>query len=126
MNSEVNKAASDLAALLKELESVRSSPFDKHTASRLDSWMHTWLLSHGAEVLKQLSAGEAVSIDEMVNRFLGWKLPEDFAPDYGIRFARNEMHDRHGMPTGTNLFHAGEAKEMFTYCTASRMERGDE
>ena len=24
-----------------------------------------------------------VNIDEMVNRFLGWKLPHDFAPDGG-------------------------------------------
>lgn len=58
-------------------------------------------------------------INEMVNRFLGWKLPKDFFPDCGISFdgrgpdARG--YDR-GWPTGTNLFHAGQAKEMFQYC----------
>lgn len=53
--------------------------------------------------------------DEMVGRFLGWKLPEDFVPDSGISFVRNEFHDRHGMPTGTNLFHAGQARAMLEH-----------
>ncbi len=61
---------------------------------------------------------QPIVIKEMVNRFLGWKLPEDFAPDHGIRFVRNEFHDKHGMPTGTNLLHAGQAKSMFQHCVA--------
>ena len=52
----------------------------------------------------------------MVDRFLSWKLPKDFAPDAGISFKAvyNEgtpwpaKHE----PIGTNLFHAGQAEEM--------------
>lgn len=55
-------------------------------------------------------------VKEMVNRFLGWKLPKDFAPDAGISF-KAEYNEgtpwpaRHE-PIGTNLFHAGQADEM--------------
>ena len=43
----------------------------------------------------------------MVGRFLNWKLPKDFAPDGGISFNESAW-----WPTGTNLLHAGQAKEM--------------
>lgn len=57
-------------------------------------------------------------IDEMVNRFLCWKLPKDFGPDAGIRFAPGPLqtHDGPYWPIGTNLFHAGQAQEMFRHC----------
>lgn len=45
--------------------------------------------------------------DGMVSRFLGWKLPKDFAPDAGITF-----NEQAWWPIGTNLFHAGQAREM--------------
>jgi hypothetical protein len=32
-------------------------------------------------------------IKESVNRFLGWKLPADFAPDAGITFKPNANTD---------------------------------
>ena len=67
----------------------------------------------------RVSKFTAPSADELAAAFLGWKLPEDFFPDYGISFARNEWHDRHGMPTGTNLFHFGQAKAMFEYVLAA-------
>lgn len=50
----------------------------------------------------------------MVDRFLGWKLPNDFAPDAGISLNRTYV-DNFGMPTGTNLLHAGQAKEMLQH-----------
>ena len=50
----------------------------------------------------------------MVDRFLGWRLPEDFAPDAGISLNRTYT-DNFGMPSGTNLLHAGQAKEMLEY-----------
>lgn len=53
-------------------------------------------------------------IDEMVIRFLGWKLPEDFGPDAGISFDR-EYRAKWGTPVGTNLFTAGQAKAMLEY-----------
>jgi hypothetical protein len=58
-------------------------------------------------------------ISQIVDRFLGWKLPEDFNPDGGISFKREynkgtpypAIHE----PTGTNLFTATQAKAMFEY-----------
>lgn len=52
----------------------------------------------------------------MVDRFLRWKLPADFAPDAGISFKAEynegtQWPGRHE-PTGTNLLHAGQAKAM--------------
>jgi hypothetical protein len=48
-------------------------------------------------------------IDEMVNRFLGWKLPENFNPDCGISYQKI------GKPIGTNLFTATQAREMIKH-----------
>ena len=55
-------------------------------------------------------------IKHMVNRFLMWKLPENFNPDGGISFKPmfNE-HTPHPMkhePTGTNLLGADQAEAM--------------
>lgn len=61
-------------------------------------------------------------IDHAVDRFLGWKLPADFAPDAGISFTRDanpntpiELQFKHE-PIGTNLFTADQAKAMFNHC----------
>lgn len=58
------------------------------------------------------TAGQAVSgfADAMVSRFLAWKLPKDFAPDGGISFKEGAW-----WPSGTNLLHAGQAKEMLEH-----------
>jgi len=57
--------------------------------------------------------------DEMVSRFLSWKLPQDFYPDAGISFKaefnENTPHPARHEPLGTNLFHAGQAKEMLEH-----------
>lgn len=61
----------------------------------------------------------APPVGEMVNRFLGWKLPKDFYPDCGISFDGRGPDARGydlGWPTGTNILHAGQAKEMFEAC----------
>lgn len=50
---------------------------------------------------------------QMVNRFLGWKLPEDFQPDAGISYKKPE--NPHPRPVGTNLFTATQAEEMLDY-----------
>lgn len=49
-------------------------------------------------------------IKYMVDRFLGWKLPEHFNPDCGISFDP-KYRDAHS-PVGTNLFDATQATEM--------------
>lgn len=58
---------------------------------------------------------------EMVNRFLGWKLPQDFQPDCYISFDRvaaESLRDKTegtAWPVGTNLFTADQAKTMVEY-----------
>ena len=55
-------------------------------------------------------------VDSMVNRFLGWKLPMDFAPDAGISFKPTKPYEEPGWwPVGTNLFHAGQAQDMIEH-----------
>ena len=63
-------------------------------------------------------------IKHMVDRFLGWRLPENFSPDAGITFnpeynvefnaARGKPPARH-QPSGTNLFGADQAEAMVRY-----------
>lgn len=59
-------------------------------------------------------------IKHMVDRFLGWKLPDDFNPDAGISFKKT--HSEQGPfgpqkhePIGTNLFSATQADAMVRY-----------
>ena len=58
-------------------------------------------------------------IKYMVERFLFWRLPENFNPDAGISFRPNfNEHTPHPMkhePTGTNLFDATQAEQMIRY-----------
>lgn len=49
-------------------------------------------------------------IEQMVQRFLRWKLPHDFNPDGGIKFDKSYQHE-HG-PVGTNLLSHEQAKAM--------------
>ena len=57
-------------------------------------------------------------IGKMVDRFLCWKLPKDFAPDCGISFdGRNddEWNKNKTWPVGTNLLTADQARQMFEH-----------
>jgi hypothetical protein len=58
-------------------------------------------------------------IKHMVDRFLGWKLPESFNPDDGISFepiaGKDGPYPFRRRPTGTNLFSADQAEEMVRY-----------
>lgn len=58
-------------------------------------------------------------INEMVDKFLAWKLPEDFNPDCGIIFTRTHPDGKTPYePTGTNLFDAMQAIEMISHITS--------
>lgn len=58
-------------------------------------------------------------IDQMVDQFLGWKLPEDFGPDCYITFDREKAKQSpHCWPVGTNLLTADQAKEMIKHMLA--------
>jgi hypothetical protein len=58
-------------------------------------------------------------IKHMVNRFLGWKLPENFSPDAGISFKatynENTPYPAKHEPIGTNLFDYSQAEAMMRY-----------
>ena len=64
-----------------------------------------------SDAIGALHGSPGISIEHMVNRFLGWKLPANFAPDGGISFNRGAEP-----PIGTNLLTAEQAREMFQYC----------
>lgn len=60
---------------------------------------------------------DAELIKQMVSRFLGWKLPDDFSPDAGISFAKLKNPKIDMQPVGTNLFTATQAEAMIRYLT---------
>lgn len=67
-------------------------------------------------------------VQKLVDRFLGWPLPKDFAPDCGISFKSEGDYDHptYGRckyePIGTNLFTADQAKAMFEYVLNGAIE----
>lgn len=58
--------------------------------------------------------------DEMVTRFLQWKLPKTFRPDSGVSFTPSENPLL--WPTGTNLFNDPEARAMLEHVLATTPE----
>ncbi len=56
-----------------------------------------------------------ILLKSMVNAFLSWKLPNDFAPDGGISFEPSNS-----WPTGTNLFTAAQAEAMILHMITAR------
>ena len=58
-------------------------------------------------------------IKEMTNRFLAWRLPENFHPDAGISFTptynNGTPYEAKHEPTGTNLFSHEQAEAMIRY-----------
>ena len=61
--------------------------------------------------------------DEMVNRFLCWKLPRGFYPDGGITFSMKGRYEGFPLPDcwpiGTNLLTADQAREMLEHVIAA-------
>jgi len=58
-------------------------------------------------------------VKHMVDRFLGWRLPENFNPDGGISFEplgnRGTEHEYKRQPVGTNVLDATQAEVMVRY-----------
>lgn len=68
----------------------------------------------------QKTPERAVVTDQMVSRFLGWKLPKNFSPDCGISFKRTYNENspfgpQNHEPIGTNLLDATQARQMLEY-----------
>lgn len=61
-------------------------------------------------------------VKHMVERFLAWKLPENFRPDGGITFKaefnEDTAHPMKHEPRGTNLFDITQAEAMVRYIVA--------
>lgn len=55
-------------------------------------------------------------IKHMVDRFLAWRLPENFNPDGGVSFSptfnEHTDHPMRNKPSGTNLLDATQAEAM--------------
>lgn len=70
-------------------------------------------------------------IKALVDRFLGWKLPKDFAPDAGILFKPETLPSTPQTyegywPVGTNLLTADQARRMFEYVLAAAPASADQ
>lgn len=66
-------------------------------------------------------------IKHMTDRFLAWKLPEDFRPDGGVEFdadAARKLNpiNRRYEPYGTNLLDARQAEAMIRHLVAGLPE----
>lgn len=70
-----------------------------------------------AEIVGEYSFTAAHAVDgvdqAMVQRFLGWRLPDDFAPDAGVSF--RPPSNPHSWPIGTNLLTADQAQRMLEH-----------
>ena len=63
--------------------------------------------------------------NEMVTKFLCWKLPQDFAPDCGISFdgrCKDATGYEKEWPVGTNLLDADQARQMLEHVLSSDAE----
>lgn len=71
-----------------------------------------------AELAAAWGAAQAqqTKVEQAVNRFLGWKLPQNFSPDAFIGFDSLSALTHNSWPIGTNLLTAEQAKSMFEYC----------
>ena len=69
-------------------------------------------------------------IQHMVDRFLSWRLPDDFNPDGGVNFQRfgnpGTEHQYVNSPTGTNLFDAKQAEAMIRFMVYGMTEQEGE
>lgn len=68
-------------------------------------------------------------IKHMVDRFLVWKLPENFNPDGGVSFKKmrneNTVWLSKNEPVGTNLLDAAQAEEMVRYMVEGMVDNTD-
>lgn len=63
----------------------------------------------------QAEQAREAQIKHMVQRFLSWRLPDNFNPDGGVRFEREingARRPHEWWPSGTNVFDAVQAEAM--------------
>jgi hypothetical protein len=66
-------------------------------------------------VVKAWTPAMGPDVKQMVDRFLGWKLPDTFYPDCYVIFDRERAQANGSWPVGTNLLTADEARAMFEH-----------
>ena len=94
--------------LPQELNQMIVQMMHHETDAQVNKMMRRLRNAFGVETIDNL-------VKEMVNRFLCWKLPKDFAPDGGISFKESAW-----WPVGTNLLTADQAKEMLQHAAGCR------
>lgn len=88
----------------------------------IEFWSGDLHLKHcpycGAKIDGESLAAATPNIDKLVDKFLAWQLPKDFAPDCGISFdgrTDDEWNKNKTWPVGTNLFTADQARQMLEH-----------
>lgn len=113
MNDDGTKAVTALINKAVEVEDSADAMRFSQAACNLANALCA--RSHAASISKLAD----VQVKHMVDRFLGWKLPENFNPDGGVSFTKTfNEHTAHPMkydPSGTNLFDATQADAMVRY-----------
>lgn len=72
-------------------------------------------LRDAADRLEKLERAPVVT-DDMVSRFLCWRLPATFSPDGGVSFDKKDRDpNSHWWPVGTNILNAEEARQMIEH-----------
>lgn len=80
--------------------------------------------AHASQVLESGPDDTDALVKHMVDRFLSWRLPEDFHPDCGISFkaahGEGTAYPDKYEPVGTNLFTATQATAMVRHMLDGR------
>jgi len=83
---------------------------------------YTQILNNSYEQPSNVVNISDIPVNEVTERFLRWKLPEDFSPDGGIKFQPPTSHN--DWPYGTNLLDFNQAKSMVEHILDKNVENG--
>lgn len=106
-------------------------PYQKGQAAKVETpdFVVSGLLKAEAQIVADIaqaleaanSAAPVTAVtDDMVSRFLGWALPQDFNPDCFVSFDREKAKASASFPTGTNLLDAIQARAMLEHVLDSK------
>lgn len=116
-NEELDHEGESVLAVLPE--DWGAAEYIRHLEAERDSWRRVAekCESRAQEAETKLRDALKLTVQHMVNRFLNWKLPDDFAPDCGISFDIDKCRFGSNVhfPSGTNLFTATQAEAMIRY-----------
>ncbi len=120
-------------ALKQALEALKANHQWHQDHDEHDGYPDSDLEAQNVAAIAALSAPQPAQAaplvtDDVVQRFLGWKLPADFSPDCGISFKRvhsetSPFGPQNYEPTGTNLFTAVQAQAMLEHVLEAGLAR---